>query len=73
MPHPLHCSPEGQNLDDCLTNANMTLRQVMNTAVTSLDPQLISLVIDFVRAQGRPPQSEGNSDHSVNVHFHFHL
>ncbi len=55
-----------------LANANLSLHEVMSTAISALDADLVNSVIDFFRAHGRTQQSQPNSDH-VNVHFHFHF
>ncbi len=69
---PLHDSPEGQALHTKLTAANMTLRQAMNAPVSTIDSDLFSTLVNFVHVYARP-QTEPNSNHSVNVHVHFHL
>ncbi len=72
-PTPLHCSPEGKRMEQQLNTANLSLPQAMALAVSALDPNLITSIVDFFRAHGRPQQSEANSDRSVNLHLHFHL
>ncbi len=57
-PTPLHCSPEGQRMDRHLASADMSLREVMASAVSALDPELVSSVVEFFRAQARRQQSQ---------------
>ncbi len=70
---PLRDSPEGQRMETLLNAANLTLRQALGSPVSSLDSDLLSAIVSFVRAYSRPLQSESNSDQPVNLHLHFHL
>ncbi len=70
---PLRDSPEGQRIETLLNAANLTLRQALGAPVSSLDNDLLTSIVSFVRAHGRPLQSESNSNQPLNLHLHFHL